>query len=215
MTLPSDLPTPSRRSPGSARQQLLAVARQLFITRGIDAVSYGDIAQEVGSTRANIHYHFGNKSELVSEVFALTFAEVKLVLTEIWLSPNQPLMARLDLLFSDAKARFEEFNLAGQERLPWSLSARALLGFSAMEAEVSEGIHAMSEYFEECVTHAVQLAVGAGELKADTPVEDVVLMITPLWHFGSPITQFSGIQRLQNHYEAVKRTIRAAYGTEV
>src|SRR5699024_5839143 len=150
MTLPSDLPTPSRRSPGSARQQLLAVARQLFITRGIDAVSYGDIAQEVGSTRANIHYHFGNKSELVSEVFALTFAEVKLVLTEIWLSPNQPLMARLDLLFSDAKARFEEFNSAGQERLPWSLSARALLGFSAMEAEVSEGIHAMSEYCEEC-----------------------------------------------------------------
>jgi len=205
--------SPAQRKPGHARARLLEVARRLFITRGIDAVSYGDIAKDVGSTRANLHYHFGNKSELVKEVFAVTFQEVRVGLTDIWLIPGLSLGARIDRLFEDAKIRFEEFNQPESERTPWSLSSRARLDFSAMDAEVADGISEMSAYFEECVTHAVQLAIGTGELRADTPVEDVVLMITPLWYFGSPITQFSGIRRLQKHYEAAKRTIKAAYGT--
>lgn len=204
----------SRRKAGGTRARLLEVARRLFITRGLDAVSYGDIAKEVGSTRANLHYHFGNKSELVKEVFATTFKEVRVRLEDIWLKPGLSLDERIDLLFEDAKARYEEFNEIGGERTPWSLSSRARFDFSSVDTDVVEGIAEMSRYFEECVTHAVRLAVGTGEFRADTPVKDVVLMITPLWYFGSPITQFSGIKRLKNHYDATKRTIRAAYGTQ-
>lgn len=212
MTPASASPSPAQRKPGQARARLLEMSRRLFIMRGIDAVSYGDIAKEVGSTRANLHYHFGNKAELVKEVFAITFQEVRVGLADTWLAPDLSLEARIDLLFEDAKARFETFNQPESERTPWSLSSRARLDFSALDAEVAEGITEMSEYFEECITHAVQLAIGSGELRAATPVEDVVLMITPLWYFGSPITQFSGIKRLQNHYAAAKRTISAAYG---
>lgn len=214
MTSVSAPPDPSRRKAGETRARLLEVARRLFITRGLDAVSYGDIAKEVGSTRANLHYHFGNKSELVKEVFATTFKEVRVRLEDIWLKPGLSLDERIDLLFEDAKARYEEFNEIGGERTPWSLSSRARFDFSSVDTDVVEGIAEMSRYFEECVTHAVRLAVGTGEIRADTPVKDVVLMITPLWYFGSPITQFSGIKRLKNHYDATKRTIRAAYGTQ-
>ncbi|MCL1478440.1 MAG: TetR/AcrR family transcriptional regulator [Marinobacter sp.] len=205
---------PARRKAGDTRARTLEVARRLFITRGIDTVSYGDIAKEVGSTRANLHYHFGNKSELVKEVFVDTFEKVRVGLEKIWLSPGLTLDERIDLLFEDARNRFEEFKTPGGERTPWSLSSRARLDFSAVDTEVVEGIGEMSRYFEECVIHAVRLAIGAGEFRADTPEKDVVLMITPLWYFGSPITQFSGINRLKNHYEAAKRTLRAAYGVQ-
>lgn len=214
MTSASPAQEPTRRKPGDTRARILDVARQLFITRGVDAVSYGDIAKDVGSTRANLHYHFGHKSELVKEVFAETFKEVHLVLEDIWLKPGLSLDERMDLLFEDSRIRYDEFNEAGGERKPWSLSSRARFDFSSVDTEVVEGIGEMSRYFEECVTHAVRLAIGAGEFRADTRVKDVVLMITPLWYFGSPITQFSGIKRLKNHYEATKRTIRAAYGTQ-
>lgn len=198
---------------GQMKQHILAVARQLFITQGIDAVSYGDIAKEVGATRANIHYHFGNKAELVNEVFATTFAEVRGVLADIWLTPNVSLMARLDLLLADAEARFTAYNdTAHGAGVPWSLSSRAYLGFSAMAPEVVEGIRGMSAFFEEGATHAVQLAIGTGELRPNTPVETIVLLLTPLWYFGSPITQFSGLQRLRDHYAAVKHMIVTAYG---
>lgn len=214
ITLVSASPEATRRKSGETRAQLLEMARQLFIRRGIDAVSYGDIAKEVGSTRANLHYHFGNKSELVKEVFAETFKEVRAGLEDIWLRPGLSLDERIDLQFGDARARFEEFNEPGGERTPWSLSSRVRFDFSSVDREVVEGIGEMSRYFEECVTHAVRLALGSGEFRADTPVKDVVLMITPLWYFGSPITQFSGINRLKSHYEATKRTIRTAYGAQ-
>lgn len=201
----------SRQKAPDTRTRVLTVARHLFITRGIDAVSYGDIAAEVGSTRANLHYHFGNKSELVKEVFLETFAEVRTTLDRIWLKPGLRLEERIDLLFEDAQARFHDFNKSGDGRTPWSLSARARFDFSSVDTDVIAGIADMSRHFEESVVHAVQLAIGAGELRADTPVKDVMLIITPLWYFGSPITQFTGIRRLKRHYEAAKSMIRAAY----
>lgn len=213
MAVASATANPSRRKSKDTRARMLEVARHLFITRGLDAVSYGDIAKEVGSTRANLHYHFGNKSELVKEVFAQTFEEVGSSLERIWLKPGLSLEERIDLQFEDARSRFEEFNEPGDELTPWSLSSRARFDFSAVDTEVVEGIAGMSRYFEECVTHAVRLAIGTGEFRADTPVKDIVLIIAPLWHFGSPITQVSGIKRLKNHHDAAKRTIKAAYGT--
>lgn len=211
---PASSSEPTRKKVADTRARILEVARRLFITRGIDAVSYGDIAKEVGSTRANLHYHFGNKSELVKEVFAETFKKVRIKLESIWLQPGLSLDERLDLLFEDNLTRYQEFNGPGNERVPWSLSSRARFDFSSVDTDVVEGIGEMSRFFEECVTHAVRLAIGAGEFRPDTPVKDVVLMITPLWYFGSPITQFSGIKRLKRHYEATKRTIKAAYGAQ-
>ncbi|WP_417547759.1 TetR/AcrR family transcriptional regulator [Marinobacter segnicrescens] len=203
---------PARGKAGDTRSRILETARRLFITRGIDAVSYGDIAKDVGSTRANLHYHFGNKSELIKEVFADTFEEVRQKLEGIWLKPGLSLEERIDLLFEDAQERFHQFNQPGAGRMPWSLSSRARFDFSSVNTEVIDGIAGMSRFFEECATHGVKLAIGAGEYRPDTPVKDVVLLIAPLWYFGSPITQFSGIKRLRNHYAATKRTIKAAYG---
>ncbi|WP_187298784.1 TetR/AcrR family transcriptional regulator [Marinobacter sp. F3R11] len=210
--MPTTESTTVRTKACDTRVRILEVARRLFITRGVDAVSYGDIAKEVGSTRANLHYHFGNKAELVKEVFADTFEDVRKKLESIWLKPGLSLEERIDLLFEDAQERFHEFNQAGEQKTPWSLSSRARFDFSSVDTEVMAGIGEMSRYFEECVTHGVQLAIGAGEYRSDMPVKDVVLMITPLWYFGSPITQVSGIKRLKNHYAATKRMIKAAYG---
>ncbi len=212
MTLASTTSTYTRKKAGQTRGLILTVARQLFISKGIDAVSYGDIAREVGSTRANLHYHFGNKSELVKEVFAETFREVREKLDNIWLTPGLSLEKRLDLTLEDARSRYTEFNETQKGRVPWSLSSRVRFDFSVVDTEVVEGIGEMSRHFEDSVTHAVRLAIGSGELVPETPVKDVVLMITPLWYFGSPMTQFAGIRRLEGHYKATKNMIKSAYG---
>ncbi|NWN91836.1 TetR/AcrR family transcriptional regulator [Marinobacter adhaerens] len=205
-------PASPRRKASDTHSRVLEVARRLFVTRGIDAVSYGDIAKEVGSTRANLHYHFGNKSELVRQVFAATFEEVHLSLEKIWLTPALSLEERLDRLFEDLQARFREFNQTDDGGTPWSLTSRARFDFSSVSPEVAEGMKEMSRFFEECVEHAVQLAISSGELQPETRIKDVVLIITPLWYFGSPTTQFSGIRRLEDHFKATRRIIKAAYG---
>jgi TetR/AcrR family transcriptional repressor of nem operon len=44
--------------------KILDVAERLVQTRGFNGFSYADIAGELGVTKASLHYHFANKTEL-------------------------------------------------------------------------------------------------------------------------------------------------------
>ena len=59
---------PTDRSPTAAR--ILDVAERLFQRRGYNAVSYADLAAELGLTTAAIHYHFPSKDDLGQAVVA-------------------------------------------------------------------------------------------------------------------------------------------------
>lgn len=194
------------------KAQIKKAARDLFIQRGINEVSYGDIAEVVNTTRANLHYHFGNKQALVEEVFQETFDAVEAQFKEIWVTPGLSLDERIALTAEDCRQRFYEFNDNDRGRCPWSLSARARYENLQISEEAQRGISQMSRQFEEYLAHAVKLAIGNGELRADTPVRNVVMLLTPLWYYGSLLTQHSGLKKLLDHYQAVRETIRAAYG---
>jgi Transcriptional regulator len=198
---------------GSTRARIKAVARELFIRHGVHKVTYGHIAERVGTTRANLHYHFGNKNALVAEVFQETYAEVEKIYSEIWLKPGITLDRRIELTLEDARRRFNEFNDSPNGRIPWSLSARTQFENIPLPDEIRRGIARMSRQFEEYVEHAVRLAIGSGELRPDTPTRTIVLLVAPLWYFGSAITQHGGFEKLEAHYNAVRQVIRDAYGT--
>ena len=58
-----------RLNNGEARGDI-AVAETLFATKGYDAVSFRDLTQEAGVSLSAIHYHFGSKAGVLSEIFA-------------------------------------------------------------------------------------------------------------------------------------------------
>ncbi|MCH2559345.1 MAG: TetR/AcrR family transcriptional regulator [Alcanivorax sp.] len=194
------------------KAQIKDAARALFIQRGISDVSYGDIAEVVNTTRANLHYHFGNKSALIEEVFQETFDDLEAQFQDVWARPGLTLAERITLVARDCERRFYEFNDTAKGRNPWSLSARVRFERHLISERTQEGISEMSRHFEEFVAHAVKLAIGEGELRPDTPVRQVVMLITPLWYFGSLLTQHSGLTKLLDHYQAVIDTVTAAYG---
>lgn len=196
----------------TTREQIKRAARVLFISNGLDGVSYGDIAEQVGTTRANLHYHFGNKAQLIAEVFEETYEEVNYRYEQIWLTPKATFVQRLDHMWEDTKRRFFEFNETENGRMPWSLTARARYQQSNLPDSLRKGIAEMSKRFEENVAHATRLAIGSGELKPGTPVHDVVLVVSNLFYFGSPITQAGGLRKLEAHYGAAKRLILGAHG---
>ena len=51
------------------RKEILDTAKRLYYDKGMDAVSFDDIAKEVGVTKPVIAYHFGNKAKLANEIF--------------------------------------------------------------------------------------------------------------------------------------------------
>ena len=50
------------------RRRLLDSAERLFATHGLDAVSIRDITEAAGANTAAIHYHFGNKQDLIEAI---------------------------------------------------------------------------------------------------------------------------------------------------
>lgn len=66
-----------RQAAGTATQ-ILDVAERLVQERGFNGFSYGDVSNELGMTRAALHYHFASKAELgdaLIERYARRFLE--------------------------------------------------------------------------------------------------------------------------------------------
>jgi TetR/AcrR family transcriptional regulator, transcriptional repressor for nem operon len=51
-------------------ERILDIAERLVQARGFNAFSYGDVAAELGITRASLHYHFPGKAELGEALIA-------------------------------------------------------------------------------------------------------------------------------------------------
>jgi len=66
------------------RQHILDVALRLFSRQGVSATSLADIAQAAGVTRGAIYWHFKNKSDLFSEIWALSESSISDLETELW-----------------------------------------------------------------------------------------------------------------------------------
>src|SRR3978361_825320 len=71
------MPGRADRSGVATTTRILDVAERLLQVRGYNGFSYGDVATELGITRAALHYHFPGKAELgqaLIERYATRFA---------------------------------------------------------------------------------------------------------------------------------------------
>jgi AcrR family transcriptional regulator len=77
-----------------ARQRLIRASEQLFADHGWNAVSIRTIVAAAGVNLAALHYHFGSKEQLLSEIFAARakpIAEERMrLLNEVLRSPEKP-----------------------------------------------------------------------------------------------------------------------------
>lgn len=52
-------------APSDRREEILAVARELFFSQGFESASMRDVAKVIGFTQAAIYYHFASKDEIL------------------------------------------------------------------------------------------------------------------------------------------------------
>jgi AcrR family transcriptional regulator len=80
--VPVHLPD-GRRSPAAdTRRRILAVALELFSTRGYAGTSMRDIADTMGLTKASLYYHFESKEQILEAVTEPIRAEMDRMLDE-------------------------------------------------------------------------------------------------------------------------------------
>ncbi len=81
------------------RQHLLEVALCLFSRQGVSATSLEDIAKAAGVTRGAIYWHFRNKSDLFSEIWAQSEAGIEEIVQAYRATfPDDPLTVLREVL---------------------------------------------------------------------------------------------------------------------
>lgn len=195
------------------RDRIKAIACDLLIMHGFRGLRFGEIAPALGITRANIHYHFGTKGNLVDEVIADYLAVTLREMGAIWrsdLAYEEKIVATMEL----NRKRYLRFNGGdGPGGLPWSLISRMRLDASLLSASARAGLRDFSRQMSHYVQKTIEQAQANGGLSPDAPTRDIVVQIVSIIDSAGPITQDAGsFERLEHLYLACMRVIAHAYG---
>lgn len=194
------------------RDKIKAVARDLLIMNGYRGLRFGDIADRLQITRANIHYHFGTKSQLVDDVLDEYLKETILEMGSVWesdLSYEEKVVATMEL----NRRRYVRFNRRNETGgAPWSLISRMRLEANLLSKEARLQLRDFSRCMEQFVAKAIDQAQANREIAADAPVQDIAVQIVSIIDSAGPITQDAGsFARLEHLYLAHMRVIAHAY----
>ena len=77
----------ARLSHGEARERILDAAEKLFAVDGYDDVSFRSLTAAAGVSLSAIHYHFGSKDALFSEMFARRARSLPIAAWSFWRRP--------------------------------------------------------------------------------------------------------------------------------
>lgn len=194
------------------RERIKEVARDLLIMNGYRGLRFGDIAERLQTTRANIHYHFGTKSKLVDEVIdeylKFTIGEMGAV----WKS-DMPYEEKVVATMELNRRRYLRFNKGNATGgAAWSLISRMRLEANLLSKKARLQLRDFSKRMEQFVVKAIDQAQANREIAADAPIQDIAVQIVSIIDSAGPITQDAGsFARLEHLYLAHVRVIAHAY----
>lgn len=190
------------------RQAIKDFALELLVRNGYRGASFGDIAEELGITRANIHYHFGGKQALVEEVLE-DYVQVTLAaLRQVWSVENSSLGEKIEAMIGVSRKRFQHFNAAGEEGKPWSLISRLRQDADLLGARGRQMLDHFGSELLAIFAAALSSAALRGELAPNAQAADAALILAAIADNAAPITLTEGgFERLETIYRGLQRMI--------
>lgn len=194
------------------RDEIKKVACELLIRDGYLGLRFGDIADRLEITRANIHYHFGKKTNLVDEVIEDYYRRTLQEAEAIWASDNS-YEEKVRLNLERNRKMHKRFNTGRKSGgAPWSLISRMRLDIDFLSQKSQAHMRNFSTQMEQFIVRAIEQAQAQGEIAEDAPVKDIAVQIGSIIDSASPITQDAGsFDRLEHLYMAHMRVILHAY----
>ncbi|MEP0322226.1 TetR/AcrR family transcriptional regulator [Bauldia litoralis] len=196
------------------RNRIKTLALDLLIQHGYRGVSFGDLATALDTTRANIHYHFGNKQSLVEEVLIDYIDETKKVMETVWNDPDMPFIEKIERNVAFSRKRYLKYNRPNKEGRPWSLIARMRQDSNVLTQKSHDALQDFAAHLHASIGHALETAIERREFSRSMPVDDVALQLFSIANSAAPITQDSGnFDRLEQLYLGFARIVGRAFGT--
>jgi AcrR family transcriptional regulator len=165
------------------------------------------------TTRANIHYHFGTKQNLVEAVVEDYLRVTLDRFRAIWIDEHASLYDKIRGTMEFNRERYRKFNRRGSGAKPWSLIARMRLERDLLTEQTDAGLRNFGLELDAMITDAVELAKARGELVPEAPVRDIALQIAGIANSSGSLTMDAGsFDPLEHLYLGFARVITHAYG---
>jgi AcrR family transcriptional regulator len=195
------------------RSRIKRTAVELLIKHGCRGLRFRDIALRLGTTRANIHYHFGTKQRLVEEVIDDYLSETLARYRPIWENEQASFQDKIAACIEFNRKRYRRFNRHGDRGKPWSLITRMRAERDVLSPRTNAALHDFGVEIDRYITSAIEQAKASGELGPEAPVRDIALQLACIVNSAASITRDTGgFEELEQVYLAFARVIHHAYG---
>lgn len=191
------------------RQAIKATALDLLVRHGFRGTSFGEIATTLGTTRANIHYHFGNKQALVDEVLSDYMEVTVSSLRAVWSDETLTLTDQIEAMIRYSRARYLRFNPTGTEGKNWSLISRLRHDEHLLGAHGRQRLRQFAIELSLLFGEALSAAGKRGELAPNILPGDAAVLLAAIADNAAPITLAEGgFEALETTYRSLARMIR-------
>lgn len=148
------------------REEILAAARDLFVSEGYANVSIRKVADRVGCAPGTIYLHFEDKDSILSAIVIETFAKLD---------------KRMEAIRNDAGDPLERLRRGGRTYIQFGLDNPyhylVTFGLTGAARFKNDEAHQAGNGSFDCLRHCVGLCVEAGLLRND----DVEAVAQSLW----------------------------------
>src|SRR5450759_1818082 len=174
------------------RDRIKDVATAMLIRNGYQGFRFRDIADRLKTTRANVHYYFGNKKNLCDEVVVDYVDETVRRYEAIWKNPDSTLEDKIIEMIESNRGRYKRYNPKGNTGNRWRLIARMRLERKIIGERARKSLVKFSAVLGHLEPIGVAMAIQKKEIRSDAPVRDVVLQLVAIANSADPITQDAG-----------------------
>ena len=198
------LSTRHHRSDGErSRQAILATAARLASSHGIERLSIGDLAAEVGMSKSGLYAHFGSKEEL--QLATIDAAEE--IFNQVVVEPADTAPPGLPTVIALADAFIDHL----RDRIfpGGCFFACASAEVHSQPGPVKDRIAEFDGRWRGRLERELQAAKAAGDLAADDDIEAVLFDVDALLYYAHGAFSFRGDPQV---LEAARRAVRRRVG---
>jgi AcrR family transcriptional regulator len=196
---------------GSVKDEIRRVSLDLLVRHGYQGFRFRDVAEALGTTRANIHHHYGSKQNLCDEV-VVAYVDLILARWEANWRGEASFLDKIEGMIEVNRQRYRHYNPTGETAEPWSIITRMRLDGDVIGPQARAALARFTTSLQAVVLAGVDQAVMRGELAPDLPREDIALQLVAIADGAGVVTQGGSFGRLERLYRSFGRIVHDAYG---
>jgi TetR/AcrR family transcriptional regulator, transcriptional repressor for nem operon len=182
----------------TTKEKIRAVTTDLLIKHGYRGTNFRLIAEKVGTTTTNIHYHFDQAIQRQAE---------------IWRDQTLSLKQQLAAASESNKKRYARYNTSKNSNNPWSLIGRLRMETDVLSPNTAAVLNHYTASLRADIHSAVMRASALGELRQEAPLENITTLLAGLVNSSAAVALDAGFEQLVSLYTATSDVIFSAYAT--